>query len=77
MDNNIFIEKFREVIDGDDTPITMETDFRQLSTWDSLTAMSVIMMIEDVYGVEMTEKDIKVCNTVEDIFDLVRTKKQA
>lgn len=76
MDINNFIAKFQDqFIDADEITVSPETTFRQLPTWDSLTGMSVLVMIQDEYGVEMTDKDLKACNTVAEIFDFVNAKK--
>ena len=78
MEVNEFIEKFREqFIDADEITVTMDTDFRQLPTWDSLTGMSVLVMIQDEYGVEVTDSDIKSCKTVEDLYQLTKSKKES
>lgn len=77
MEVNDFIEKFREqFIDADEITVAMDTDFRQLPTWDSLTGMSVLVMIQDQYGVEVTDSDMKSCKTVEDLYQLTRSKKE-
>lgn len=72
MDINEFIEKFAEQFD--DTPaeeIEAETVFRDLDEWSSLTALSVIAMVDDEYGVTLKGDDIKNATTVNDIFDRV------
>lgn len=75
MEANSFIEKFQEqFIDADEITVDLQTEFRQLPTWDSLTGMSVLVMIKDEYGVDMTDKDLKACNTVEDIYTFVAAK---
>ena len=75
MEANSFIEKFQEqFIDADEITVDLQTEFRQLPTWDSLTGMSVLVMIKDEYGVDMTDKDLKACNTVEEIYKFVAAK---
>jgi acyl carrier protein len=77
MNKHTFISQFKEqFIDADEISIDGETQFRQLPTWDSLTGMSVLVMIQDEYGVEMKDKDLKACNTVEDIYNFVSLQKQ-
>lgn len=62
-----------QLIDEDDNAIEKDTMFRNLSSWDSLTAMAVIAMIEDDYGVKIAPEEFKKLNTVEDIFNLIVT----
>ena len=46
-------------------------DFKSLDTWDSLTAMSVQVMIEDNYKVKVLPPDFKVVVTPLDLYKLV------
>lgn len=77
MELNDFITHFVEQFD--ETPsvtITGDTDFKnELPEWDSLTAMSVIAMIIDEYDVSLKGEELKNCTTINDIFELVKSKK--
>lgn len=78
MDNTTFISQFQEqFIDADEITVDMETKFRELPTWDSLTGMSVLVMIKDEYGVDMPAEELKRCNTVADIYNFVQSHKEA
>ena len=71
-----FIEKFKDqFIDGDAIEIQADTRFRELGSWDSLTGMSVLVMIKDEYGVDMPDMALRQCNTVEDIYHYVSNSK--
>lgn len=54
--------------------INEDVDFKSLDTWDSLTSMSVQVMIEDEYNVKITPDDLKATTTVNDLFSLVKSK---
>lgn len=56
------------------TPLEKTTLFRQLASWDSLTAMAIRAMIEDEYLVKITDQEFKDCLTIGDIFELVKAK---
>jgi acyl carrier protein len=72
MEFDSFLEKFNEQLMEDDLSVVKaETKFRDLSSWDSLTAMAVITMIEDEYGVKINEATFKSFKTVEDIFNYI------
>ena len=76
MDINTFIENFAGQFD--DTPadqIKAETAFRDLDEWSSLTALSVIAMVDEEYGVTLKGDDIKNATTVQDVFNAVAAKK--
>ena len=55
--------------------ITKDTIFVDLDEWDSLTALSLIAMIDQEYDVKITGDEINSAKTLEDIFDIMQTKK--
>lgn len=68
---NLFAEQF------DDTPqdqITLETKFKDLDEWSSLTALSVISMIDEEFDKQITGADLRSVETVDQLFDLVQKK---
>ena len=42
-----FVSKFQEQYMDEEVTLTAESDFRQVDTWDSLTGMSILVMIKD------------------------------
>jgi acyl carrier protein len=78
MNKDTFIAKFQEqFIDANEISVEPDTDFRQLPTWDSLTGMSVLVMIQDDYGVQMKDSDLKACKTVADVYNFVLSHKNS
>jgi acyl carrier protein len=76
MDTDKFVEQFQsQFIDSDEISVNAATRFRDVGSWDSLTGMAVLVMIKDEYGVDMSDTDIKQCNTVQDIIDFVSANK--
>lgn len=76
MDINEFIKKFSEQFDETDISLLKaDVEFRSLEEWSSMTALGVIGMVDVEYGVEFTGKDIQACNTIQDIFDLIESRK--
>lgn len=70
-----FITTFAEQFeDTDPSEITAETVFHDLDEWSSLIGMSVIAMAKTVYGKTITGKEIRACETVEALFNLVASK---
>ena len=75
MELNEFIKNFAEQFDDTDaSEITASTEFHELEEWSSLTGMSVIAMAKTIYGKTITGKEIRECETVEDLFNLVNSK---
>ena len=60
--------------DTDASEIQVETKFHDLDEWGSLIGMSVIAMAKTQYGKTITGKEIRECETVEDLFNLIASK---
>lgn len=76
MDINYFIEQFADQFDETEAVVfTSETDFKNLDEWSSLTALSVIAMIDNCFGVRVNGDDIRSANTINDLFHIVNSKK--
>ena len=72
---NEFVELFAEQFDETDaSEIQADTEFHEIDEWGSLTGMGVIAMVKTVYGKTITGKEIRECVTVEDLFNLVKSK---
>lgn len=75
MNLSEFIEKFAEALDETDVQdITPETKFKELDEWSSLASLSIIAMVDEEYDVTLKGDDIKTANTVEDLFNVVKSK---
>lgn len=76
MEIKDFIENFAEQFD--DTTVEMlsaETKFRELDEWSSLIALSVIAMVDEVYGITINGEDIRSSQTISDLFNRIMDKK--
>jgi acyl carrier protein len=75
MENETFLENFINILDNTERPpISLETSFRDIEGWDSLTALLLIAMADDEYYVKLTGDDIKNSVTVNDIFEKIKSK---
>lgn len=75
MEISIFLQSFIDILDDTDvTLIQAETVFRDLEEWDSLTALSLIAMADEEYSVKLTGDDIKSSTTLQDVFEIIKTK---
>lgn len=74
MEEEKFLEQFIAQFDDEPTGVTMDTDFRDIDDWDSLTALGVISMIDDEYNVKVSGEELKSSKSVRDIFNIVKTK---
>ena len=51
------------------------TKFRELDEWSSLIALSVIAMVDEVYGITINGEDIRSSQTISDLFNRIMDKK--
>lgn len=75
MTLNEFIEAFAE--EFDDTELSefkAETEFKSLDEWSSLTALSIISMVDEQLDKTITGADIRGSKTIEDLYNLVMAK---
>lgn len=75
MDVNEFVKLFAEQFDetplADFTPMTI---FKELDEWSSLTALSIIAMVDEELEQRITGADIRSSSTIEDLFLLIQSK---
>lgn len=72
MDIAVFIEKFAEAIEIEDSSlITSDTVFRELDEWDSLTYLSVIAFLDEEFNVQIENAEFKELTTIQDLYDRV------
>lgn len=73
---NEFIEKFAEIFDDIDvSSLNGNTKYRELEDWDSIAGLSVIGMVDEEYGVTFNADDMRACQTIEDLYNMVQSKK--
>ena len=61
----------------DETPEELfkaDTEFKTLEEWGSLTALSIISMVDENMDKTITGADIRVSKTIEDLYKLANSK---
>lgn len=75
MELNQFIENFAAQFDDTEaSEIKAGTIFKELEEWSSLTALSIIAMVDEEYDARIKGDDIRNASTVEDLFEIVRSR---
>lgn len=75
MEIKEFIDNFADQFDDTDASVfTPETKFREVEEWSSLTALSVMSMIDDEYDVQLTASEMREAHTIQDLFNIVSSK---
>lgn len=76
MNPDEFVKYFAEQFDEtDESLFTTETHFRELDEWSSLNALAILNMIGKKYAVSLKPEEMKATNTVQELFDLVQSRK--
>jgi len=76
MDLQEFVGKFAEQFDETDaSEFKADTEFKTLVDWSSMTALSIIAMVDDEYAVTIKGDDIRKSTTIEDLFKIVQGNK--
>lgn len=72
---NDFIKDFaNQFEDTDLSEIGADTNYQELDEWSSLLAMSVIAFVKTDYNKTVSGKEIRSCNTVEELYNLIQSK---
>ena len=76
METTEFIKNFANQFDDTDfSEFNMETKFRELEEWSSLNALAILNMISKKYAVLLKAEEMRTTNTIQELFDLVQSKK--
>lgn len=75
MELETFLKNFADMLD-ETAPelIKADTEFRELEEWSSLTALSLIAMVDQEYSIKLTGLDIRNSHLISDLFELVSSK---
>ncbi len=75
MNPTDFLEKFRDLFeDTDPQSIELTTEYKDLDEWSSLISFAIIAMVKTEYDKSVTGAEIRHCNSVEDLFNVVAAK---
>lgn len=75
MELNDFIKNFAGQFD--ETPMELfspKTVYKELEEWNSLTALSIISMIDEEYEKTITGANLRATSTIEELYSLVLSK---
>lgn len=71
MTKEEFIKKLQEELEIEEVELDADTDLKSLDEWDSMAAMVVIAMTDDLFGKTITANDIKVLTSVKSLIELI------
>ena len=72
-----FIKLFANLFDETDINVfTPQTKFKELEEWSSLIALSVILMVDEEYGITIEGEEMENTSTIEELFNTIKNKIQ-
>lgn len=71
-----FIELFRDTLELDGSQIDLNTKFRDLENWDSLSFLSILAMIDEEYDVIIEGNDFKNLITINDLINEIKKRQK-
>lgn len=71
MDKKEKIEKLEELLDVEGGTLEETTDLSKIEEWDSIAHLSLIIMLEEDFGRQVTGKEVRGVKTVRDILALM------
>ena len=71
-----FIENFKDILDEpEEINLSLETRFKDLDEWDSLTSLSLMAMVDSEYNIKLNADEINKSETLSDLLTLIKSKK--
>jgi acyl carrier protein len=76
MEIRTFIQDFADQFDDTDISVfEPNTKYKELDEWSSLVALATLNMIEKKYAVSLTFLEMRTTNMIQELFNLVKSKK--
>lgn len=75
VEMNEFVQNFAAQFDDTEaSEFSINTKFREIDEWSSLTALSIIAMVDEEYKVKLTGEEIRKSQFLSDIYNIVKLK---
>lgn len=71
METSKKIEMLEEMLEVDAGAITPNMSLDDISEWDSMAALSFIVLMDEEFGKEINGEDIKKLKTVQDLLNIM------
>lgn len=72
MDQKEKLMKLEELMDLEEGCLHVEDQLSDIEEWDSITHLSLIILLEDDYNKKLSGKEVRALKTVQDVLDLMQ-----
>jgi acyl carrier protein len=77
MEINEFIKKIASEFDLEDAEqLKPDTSFRSMKEWSSMHGLIIIALADSEFGITITGNDLRQIDTIQNLFDLIQSRKQ-
>ncbi len=73
MTKNELVFEIKEILQRDEE-LEFSYKLEDVQEWDSLAIISIIALYDELFGTKVTNKDLKNCEIVQDLVNLVKDK---
>jgi acyl carrier protein len=77
MDFEPFLKELAEILEVDARELIRDYRVDRNPKWDSLTVISVMALVDDHFGAELSGSKLRDCTTMGQILDLIKDGKKA
>ena len=68
---------FKEALEIEDEPVEMNDVMSDFDTWDSMSRLSLIALLDEHFEIEVSDDEFENMKTVQDLYDQVEAKLKA
>jgi acyl carrier protein len=71
---NKLLQAFTEALELEDVEVSLKDTIQDFDNWDSISKLSLIAILDDYFDVEISNAEFDTLETVQDLYDLVKSK---
>ena len=69
-----FLKAFKEALELEEENVNFNDSLSDFDTWDSMSRLSLIALLDEHFEVEVTDEEFDDMNTVQDLYSLVEKR---
>jgi len=69
-----FLDAFKEALELEDESVSFEDILADFDTWDSMSRLSLIALLDEHFEVEVSDAEFDDIDTVQELFELVKKR---
>lgn len=69
-----YLDILQEALEMENLEISLEDKLTDFDTWDSMSRLSLIALLDEHFEIEVTDYEFEDLDTVDDLFNLIQRK---